>query len=79
MEGMSHLEPLEHSVLNVARSNCSGKEASVCEPLEHSVRMMTLDDSPLEKVSDDEPLEHSVLDAAVTCRMWRGRQFWRAL
>ena len=52
MEGMSHLEPLEHSVLNVARGNCSRKEASVCEPFEHSVRMMTLDDSPLE----DEPL-----------------------
>ena len=33
MEGMSHLEPLEHSVLNVARGNCSRKEASVCEPL----------------------------------------------
>ena len=65
---MSHLEPLEHSVLNVVRGNCSRKKASVCEPLEHSIRMMTLDDSPLEKMSDDEPLEHSVLDAAVTCR-----------
>ena len=68
MEGMSHLEPLEHSVLNAARGNCSRMEASVCEPLEHSVRMMTLDDSPMEKMSDDEPLEHSVLDAAVTGR-----------
>ena len=73
MEGMSHLEPLEHSVLNVVRGNCSRKKASVCEPLEHSIRMMTLDDSPLEKMSDDEPLEHSVLDAAVT--WWRGHQF----
>ena len=68
MEGVSHLEPFEHSVLNAARGNCSRMEASVCEPLEHSVRMMTLDDSPMEKMSDDEPLEHSVLDAAVTCR-----------
>ena len=68
MEGMSHLEPLEHSVLNAARGDWSGKEASVCEPLEHSVRMMTLDDGHLEKMSDDEPLEHSVLDAAVNCR-----------
>ena len=69
---MSHLEPLEHSVLNVARGNCSRKEPSVCEQLEHSVRMMTLDDSPLEKMSDDEPLEHSVLDAAVLCRRVAG-------
>ena len=66
MEGMSHLEPLEHSVLNAAQGNCSSMEASVCEPLEHSVRMMTLDNSLMEKMSDDEPLEHSVLDAAVT-------------
>ena len=65
---MSHLEPLEHSVLNAARGNSSRMEASVCEPLEHSVRMMTLNDSPMEKMSDDEPSEHSVLDAAVTCR-----------
>ena len=72
MEEMSHLEPLERSVLNVARGNCSRNEASVCEPLEHSVRMMTLDNSPLEKMSDDEPLEHSVLDAAVTCRRVAG-------
>ena len=68
MEGMSNFEPLEHSVLNAARGNCSRMEVSVCEPLEHSVRMMTLDDSPVEKMSDDEPLEHSVLDAAMTCR-----------
>ena len=60
MEGMSHLEPLEHSVLNAARGNSSRMEASVCEPLEHSVRMMTLNDSPMEQMSD--------LDAAVTCR-----------
>ena len=66
MEGMSHVEPLEHSVLNAAGGNSSRMEASVCEPLEHSVRMMTLNDSPMEKMSDDEPLEHSVLDAAVT-------------
>ena len=68
MEGMSHLEPLEHSVLNVARGNCSRMEASVCEPLEHSVQMMILDDNPMENMSDDELLEHSILDAAVTCR-----------
>ena len=49
MEGMSHLEPLKHSVLNAARGNSSRMEASVCEPLEHSVRMMTLNDSPMEK------------------------------
>ena len=36
MDGMSHLEPLEHSVLNAARGNCSRMEASVCELLEHS-------------------------------------------
>ena len=72
MEGVSHLEPLEHSVLNAAQNNCSMKEASVCEPLEHSVRMMTLDNSPMEKMSDDEPLEHSALDAAVTCRRVAG-------
>ena len=58
MEGMSHLEPLEHLVLNVARGNCSRKEASICEPLENLVRMMTLDDSPLEKMSHDDPLEY---------------------
>ena len=67
MEGMSHLEPLDYSVLNAARGDWSRKEASVCEPLEHLVRMMTLDDSPLGKMSDDEPLEHSVLTATVTC------------
>ena len=44
MEGMSHLEPLEHSVLNAARRKCSRMEASICESLEHSVRMMILDD-----------------------------------
>ena len=68
MEGMSHLEPLEHLVLNAARGNSSRMEASVCEPLEHSVRMMTLNDSSMEKMSDDELLEYSVLDAAETCR-----------
>ena len=68
MEGMSHLEPFELSVMNAARGDWSGKAASVCEPLEHSVGMMTLDDSHLEKMSDVEPLEHSVLDAAVNCR-----------
>ena len=65
---MSDLEPLEHSVLNVARGDWSREEASFFEPLEHSVLMMTLDDSPLEKMSDDEPLEHSVLDAAINNR-----------
>ena len=37
MEGMSHLEPLEHSVLNAARGICFRMEASNCELLEHSV------------------------------------------
>ena len=68
MEGMSHLEPLEHSVLNAAQGDWSRKEASVFEPLEHSVLIMILDDSPLEKMSDDEPLKHSVLDAAMNSR-----------
>ena len=68
MEGMLHLEPLEHSVLNAARGNSSRKEASICEPLEHLVWMMILNDSPMEKMLDDEPLEYSVLDAAVTCQ-----------
>ena len=52
MEGMSHLEPLEHSVLNAARGDLYRMEASVFEPLEHSVLKMTLDDSPLERMSD---------------------------
>ena len=68
MEGMSHLEPLEHSVMDAARGNCFRMEASNCEPLEHSVWTMTLDDSPMEEMSDDELLEHSVLDAAMICR-----------
>ena len=69
---MSHLEPLEHSVLNAAQGDWSGKEASVCEPLKHSVLMMTLDDNPLEKMSDDEPLYHSVLNAAMNSRPIEG-------
>ena len=37
MEGISHLEPLEHSVLNAARDDRPGIEASVFEPLEHGI------------------------------------------
>ena len=46
MEGMSHLEPLEHSVLNAARGNCFRREASNCEPLEHSVRTLNFGRQP---------------------------------
>ena len=64
MEGAPVLEPLEHSVLEIALDGGLIKDWSVLEPLEHSV---------LEKASDVrpkwvrivlEPLEHSVPDVA---------------
>ena len=66
MEGISVLEPLEHSVLEVARDGRPMEGISVLEPLEHSVLEVALDrgDSLLVKVDMSDPLEHSDLDRA---------------
>ena len=63
-EGISHLEPLEHSVLNAALVGRPMEGTPVLEPLEHSVLQMTLDGRPLVEMSVLEPLEHSVPDVA---------------
>ena len=65
MEGLSVLEPLEHSVLEVALDGRPMKGISVLEPLEHSVLEVALDGRPMEEISVLEPLEHSVLDVAL--------------
>ena len=63
MEGLSVLEPLEHSVLEVALDGRPMEGISVLEPLEHSVLEVALDrgDSSLVKVDVSDPLEHSSL------------------
>ena len=65
MEGLSVLEPLEHSVLEVALDGRPMKGISVLEPLEHSVLEVALDGRPMEGISVLEPLEHLVLDVAL--------------
>ena len=64
MEGISVLEPLEHSVLEVALDGRPMVGISVLEPLEHSVLEVALDrgDGSLVKVDVSDPLEHSGLD-----------------
>ena len=42
MDEMSHLEPLEHSVLNAALDSRPMEGIPVLEPLEHSVLDMAL-------------------------------------
>ena len=66
MEGISVLEPLEHSVLEVALDGRPMEGISVLEPLEHLVVEVALDrgDCSLVKVDVSDPLEHSGLDRA---------------
>ena len=67
MEGVPVLEPLEHSVLEMALDGGPLEEmsASVLEPLEHSVLDVALDGRPMEGIPVLEPLEHSVLEMAL--------------
>ena len=65
MEGLSVLEPLEHSVLEVALDGRPVKGISVLEPLVYSVLEVALDGRPMEGISVVEPLEHLVLDVAL--------------
>ena len=58
MKGISVLEPLEHSVLEVALDGRPMEGISVLEPLEHSVLEVALDGRPMEGISVLEPLEH---------------------
>ena len=64
MEGISVLEPLEHSVLEVALDGRPMEGISVLEPSEHSVLEVALDrgDSSLVEVDVSDLLEHSGLD-----------------
>ena len=74
--GMSHLEPLEHSVLDAALVTRPMEETPVLEPLAHSVLAMTLDDGPLDKMSDWEPLARSVSNVTLEVDLWRGYPIW---
>ena len=79
VEDLSVLEPLKHSVLEVARNGRPMAGISVLERLEYSVPEVTLvwgDCSLIEmKVSD--PLEHSGLGVTIHVDMespWMGRR-----
>ena len=48
MEGVPVLEPLEHSVLEMALDGRPMEGRPVLEPLEHSVLEMALDSGPLQ-------------------------------
>ena len=63
MEGMTVLEPLEHSVLKEAQSDGPTVGMSVVEPLEHSVPDVALEwgDHSLFTMAVPDPLEHSGL------------------
>ena len=75
---MSVLEPLEHSVPDVAPvwGDCLLIKMTVLDPLEHSGLGLTdhvdLDSRPLEEMSNLEPLEHSVLSVALDGRPMEG-------
>ena len=69
LEEMSDLEPLEHSVLNVALDGRPIEGIPVLELLEHSVLEMALDSELMEGMSVLEPLEHSVLEMALDGRL----------
>ena len=63
IEDLSVLEPLEHSVLEVARNGRPMAGILVLEPLEHSVPEVTLvwGDCSLIRMTVSDPLEHSGL------------------
>ena len=60
------LEPLEHSVLLMARTDGPMEGAPVLEPIEHSVLEKPLYGGSMKEMSVLEPLEHSVLLMART-------------
>ena len=64
MEGMSVLEPLEHSVLAMTLND--RPLVDILEPLEHSVPDVApvWGDCSLFEMTVSEPLEHSVPDVA---------------
>ena len=59
------MEPLEHSVLDVALDGRPMEGIPVLEPLEHSVLEMALDGGPTAGILVLELLEHSVPDVAL--------------
>ena len=61
MEGVPVLEPLEHSVLEIARNDGPLEEMSHLEPLEHTDLDAALDSRLMEGMTVLEPTEHSVL------------------
>ena len=61
---MSVIEPLEHSVLDVALERRSMEGLSALELLEHSVLEVTSDVRHKRGITVMEPLEHSVPDVA---------------
>ena len=67
MEGAPVLEPLEHSVLEMALDGELIENLSVLETLEHSVLEVTLvwGDCSLIKMTVSDPLEHSGLGVTV--------------
>ena len=77
IEDLSVLEPLEHSVLEVARNGRPMAGISVLEPLEHSVPEVALvwSDCSLIKTTVSDPLEHLGLSVTVHVDM---DSLWRA-
>ena len=65
MEGVPVLEPLEHSVLEIALDVELIEDLSVLEPLEHSVLEVARYGRPMTGISVLEPLEHSVPDVTL--------------
>ena len=57
MEGIPVLDPLEHSVLEMALNDGPLEEMSHLEPLEHSVLKVALDGRPMEGIPVLDPLQ----------------------
>ena len=69
MERMTVLEPLEHSVLQEARSNGPMVEMSVLEPLDVADVAPVWGDCSLIRMTVSDPLEHSGLGVTVLVDM----------
>ena len=72
MEGIPDLEPLEHSVLEMALDSGLTEGISHLEPLEHSVLNAALKGRPMEGTPVLDSLEHSVLDMALDGGLMKG-------
>ena len=72
MEGIPDLEPLEHSVLEMALDSGLTEGTSHLEPLEHSVLNAALNDRPMVGTPVLDSLEHSVLDMALDGGLTKG-------